>query len=144
MAIQVQIDSKKLIEKLIHKSREWDQFFVMSCEGGPDYLTTQAEQWRDELADRGYQVERTDVEDALLELASELCPDSPAAVDPKTYLFHKAGRWLTEQGKPFSVPPEAEEAFNGAWLELESLGEFRRALREWVRAGLENGKETVA
>jgi hypothetical protein len=55
----------------------------------------------------------------------------------KTLLFRRAGEWVGS--RPFSTPEEADEALNAAWYEAD-LEEFREALREWVRTGLENGK----
>src|SRR5918994_3241821 len=57
----------------------WRAFFRSCCEMSASRLRSQAWQFRDELEDQGYRFQADEVEDALLELARELLPDSPAA-----------------------------------------------------------------
>ncbi len=70
--------------ELFKGSYEWRAFFRSCCETSALRLRSQTWQFRDELKDRGNQFQADEVEDALLGLARELLPDTPAA------------RWNTE------------------------------------------------
>jgi hypothetical protein len=59
----------------------------------------------------------------------------------RTLLFRRAGEWVGT--RPFEAPEEADKALNDAWHDKD-LEEFREALREWARVGLERGKEKAA
>src|SRR3712207_5917942 len=65
--------------ELFKESREWRDFFRSCCEYSSFRLRAQAWQFREELKDRGNQFQADEVEDALLGLARELLPDTPAA-----------------------------------------------------------------
>src|SRR5918995_6194725 len=65
--------------ELFKESREWRAFFRSCCETSALRLRSQAWQFRDELKDRGKQFQAEEVEDAVLGLARELLPDTPAA-----------------------------------------------------------------
>src|SRR5215204_6964844 len=65
--------------ELFKESSEWRTFFRSCCETSSSRLLSQAWQFRDELKDRGNQLDTDEVEDALLSLARELLPDTPAA-----------------------------------------------------------------
>jgi hypothetical protein len=65
--------------ELFRESDEWRAIFRSCCETSPFRLRSQAWQFRDELKDRGNQFQVSEVEDALLGLARELLPDTPAA-----------------------------------------------------------------
>lgn len=65
--------------ELFKESREWRAFFRSCCEYSALRLRVQSWQFRDELKDRGNQFQADEVEDALLGLARELLPDTPAA-----------------------------------------------------------------
>lgn len=67
-----------LIETL-KGSKDLRTLFKGCCNTSALRLRSQAWQFRDELASRGYDVARKEVEDALFELARDLFPDSPAA-----------------------------------------------------------------
>src|SRR5918992_3098002 len=65
--------------ELFKKSSEWRAFFRLCCETSALRLRSQAWQFRDELGDRGHRFGSEEVEYALLGLARELLPDTPAA-----------------------------------------------------------------
>src|SRR3712207_137096 len=65
--------------ELFKESHDWRDFFRSCCETSAFRLRSQAWQFRDELKDRGNQFQVDEVEDALLGLARELLPDTPAA-----------------------------------------------------------------
>lgn len=129
--------TRKLIEKMLEE-QEWSLFFVMSCEYGPDRLTSQAWQWEKELSTRGHPANLTAVEDALLELAHELLPDSPAGTDPRSYLFNRAARWIGS--KPFETTDAEDAVLNEAFY--GDLAGFREALRAWCKVGLAKPRGT--
>lgn len=133
-------EAHRLIRKLL-KDPEWGHFFQFSCECGPDRFTSQVWQWHDELKARGWRVQKSAVEDALLELAHELLPDSPAGEDPRRYLFNRVARWIASLGRPFKTTDAEDVALNDAFY--ATLPEFREALRAWVKAGLEAGKKAA-
>src|SRR5215212_9269604 len=64
---------------LFQESGGWRVFFRSCCEMGASRLRSQAWQLRDELEDRGNRFQPYELEDALLGLARELLPQSPAA-----------------------------------------------------------------
>src|SRR5919112_1034638 len=65
--------------ELFKDSSEWRAFFRSCCETSAFRLRSQAWQFREELKDRGNQIQTDEVEDSLLGLARELLPDTPAA-----------------------------------------------------------------
>src|SRR5919107_3079789 len=65
--------------ELFKDSSGWRAFFRSCCETSPSRLRSQAWQFREELKDRGNQIQTDEVEDSLLGLARELLPDTPAA-----------------------------------------------------------------
>src|SRR5215208_6089950 len=65
--------------ELFKDSSEWRAFFRSCCETSLSRLRSQAWQFREELEDLGNQFQTEEVEDALLGLARELLPDTPAA-----------------------------------------------------------------
>src|SRR3712207_7056068 len=70
--------STALLE-LFKESQEWRIFFRSCCEYSAFRLRAQSWQFRDELKDRGIQFQADEVEDALLGLARELLPNTPAS-----------------------------------------------------------------
>src|SRR5215204_6682101 len=60
-------------------SHEWRTFFRSCCERSALSLRSQVWQFRDELKDRGHKLQAEELEDALLDLARELLPDTSAA-----------------------------------------------------------------
>ena len=71
--------SRTALLELLKDSSEWRAFFRSCCEISAFRLRAQAWQFRDELNDRGNQLQTDEVEDSLLGLATELLPDTPAA-----------------------------------------------------------------
>jgi hypothetical protein len=65
--------------ELFKESGGWRAFFRSCCERSALRLRSQAWQFQDELRDRGYDLLTDAVEDALLGLARELLPKTPAA-----------------------------------------------------------------
>src|SRR5918999_339023 len=65
--------------ELFKESSEWRAFFRSCCETSAFRQRSQAWQFRGELEDLGNQFQTEEVEDALLGLARELLPDTPAA-----------------------------------------------------------------
>ena len=65
--------------ELFKESSEWRAFFRSCCETSAFRLRSQAWQFREELKERGNGFLAEEVEDALLGLARELLPDTPAA-----------------------------------------------------------------
>src|SRR5918998_1632608 len=70
--------STALLE-LFKESSGWRAFFRSCCESSPSRLRSQVWQFRDELNERGHGFLTEEMEDALLGLARELMPDTPAA-----------------------------------------------------------------
>jgi hypothetical protein len=65
--------------ELFKESHQWRAFFRSCCEMGAFKLRAQAWQFRDEVKDRGNHLQADEVEYALLGLARELLPKTPAA-----------------------------------------------------------------
>jgi hypothetical protein len=65
--------------ELFKESSGWRAFFRSCSEYSAFRLRAQAWQFRDELRDRGKHLQADEVEDALLGLARELLPNTPAA-----------------------------------------------------------------
>ena len=134
---------------LFKESSEWRTFFRSCCEMSSLRLRSQSWQFRDELKDRGNQFQADEVEDALLGLARELLPDTPAAQWDaewahdlcKGALAHLARRYA----KLSTAEKEAVDLFGqDVWDErMHAAGfandpaAFRAALKGWERAGLE-------
>lgn len=127
---------RQKVEELVGSEAEWGHFFEECCKSS-ERLRAQAWQFRDELQERSRKTEwrmkfvLSDVEDALLELAVELLPDTPAgSCDPRELLFREAVAWLTEH------QPDQERWANFAegldWY--VPLGEFREELRRRMKA----------
>jgi hypothetical protein len=134
---------------LFKESSEWRTFFRSCCEMSSLRLRSQSWQFRDELKDRGNQFQADEVEDALLGLARELLPDTPAAQWDaewahdlcKGALAHLARRYA----KLSTAEKEAVDLFGqDVWDErMHAAGlandpaAFRVALKGWEQAGLE-------
>jgi hypothetical protein len=112
-------------------------------------LRSQAPQFRDELKERGHVFPTEEVEDALLGLARELLPDTPAAKWDtewahdlcKDALAHLAKRYAelsTADKETVDLSGQGvwDERMHGAGLANDPVA-FRVALKGWTRAGLE-------
>jgi hypothetical protein len=125
------VTTRRAIGDLLRESAEWRYFFRQCCEVGLERLYPQAWQWRDELQDRGHDASLEDVQNALLELPSELLPSTPAGSEsPKGFLFSEAVRLVFErEGGDATVRAFGDmAALEDAWE--RSIPEFRAFLRE--------------
>jgi hypothetical protein len=135
--------------ELFKESSEWRSFFRSCCETSTFRLRSQAWQFREELNDRANQFQAEEVEDALLGLARELLPDTPAAQWDaewahelcKDALAHLAERYAEfsaaeREVLDFSAQDVWDERMHGTGLANDPVA-FRVALDGWTRAGLE-------
>ena len=135
--------------ELFKESRKWRAFFRSCCETSAFRLRAQAWQFRDELRDRSNQLEADEVEDALLGLARELQPDTPAAHWDaewahdlcKGALAHLAEHYTElsvaeKQTVNLSAQDVWDERMHAAGLANDPAA-FRVALKGWEQAGLE-------
>jgi hypothetical protein len=135
--------------ELFKESSEWRAYFRSCCETSAFRLRSQAWQYREELADRGHKVQADEVENALLGLAKELLPDTPAAQWDaewahdmcKDALALLAKRYAElsateKEAVTLSTQDEWDERMHDAGLANDPLA-FRAALDGWMRAGLE-------
>jgi len=139
--------------ELFKDEREWRQFFRSCCETSTHRLMAQAWQFRAELRDRGYQFPAEDVEDALLALARQVLPDTPAAewdADWAHGLCKDALARLVKHYAELSVAEKeaVELSAQNVWDERMCIAgqgndpaAFRAALKGWERAGLEAIKQ---
>jgi hypothetical protein len=135
--------------ELFKDSSEWRAFFRSCCETSAFRLRSQAWQFREELKDRGNQIQTDEVEDSLLGLARELLPDTPAAQWDSQWahdLCKDALALLAKRYAEFSDPDTEvrdlsaqevwDEQMHAAGLANDPVA-FRVALEGWTRAGLE-------
>jgi hypothetical protein len=140
--------STALLE-LFKESKGWRIFFRACCEMSALRLRTQGWQFRDEAKDRGNQFQADEVEDALLGLARDLLPNTPAAQWDAAWAHELCKDALTRLAKSYAELSATEkEAVNlsaqDVWDErMHAAGlandpaAFRAALKGWERAGLE-------
>ena len=135
--------------ELFKKERRWRRFFKSCCETSTYRLTAQAWQFRDEFRDRSHHFPAEEVEDALLNLARDLLPESAAAkwdADRAHELCKRALTSLAEYHTRLSAKEKAaldlsaqdtwEERITAAAL-VNDYAAFRAALKGWEQAGLE-------
>jgi hypothetical protein len=135
--------------ELFKESSEWRVFFRSCCETSALRLRSQAWQLRNELNDRGTQFKADKVEDALLGLARELLPDTPAAQWDaewahelcKSALANLARRYgelstAEKEAVDFSAQNDWDEQMSRAGRENNPAA-FRAALKRWERVGAE-------
>ena len=140
--------STALLE-LFKESHEWRTFFRSCCETSAFRLRSQARQFREELKVLDNRFQADEVEDAMLGLARELLPDTPAAQWDdewahdlcKDTLAHLAKRYAElstadKETVDLSGQDVWDERMYGAGLANDPLA-FRVALEGWTRAGLE-------
>jgi hypothetical protein len=135
--------------ELFKESSGWRDFFRSCCEISAFRLHAQAWQFRDELKDRGNRFQADEVEYALLGLARELLPDTPAAQWDAEWAHELCKGVLTRLAKSYAELSATEkEAVNLSaqylWDErMHAAGlandpaAFRVALKGWEQAGLE-------
>ncbi len=135
--------------ELFKESSGWRAFFRSCCETSAFRLRSQAWQFRGELKDRGNQFQADEVEDALLSLASELVPDTPAARWDAEWAHELCKEVLTRLAEryaqlstadreilDFSAQDVWDERMHAAGLANDPAA-FRAALKGWARARLE-------
>ena len=135
--------------ELLKDSTGWRAFFRSCCESSAFRLRSQTWQFREELNDRGNAIQAEEVEDALLELARELLPDTPAAQWDAEWANDLCKDALAHLARAHAgLSAEEKEAVDlsgqGVWDEqMDAAGfandpiAFRVALDGWTRAGLE-------
>ena len=140
--------STALLELLKDSSR-WRAFFRSCCENSAFRVRSQAWQFCNALKDRSHKLQADEVEVALLELARELLPDTPAAhwdaewahdlcKDALAHLAKRYAEFSTAEKEvlDLSVQNEWDERMHEAGLANDPVA-FRVALDGWTRAGLE-------
>jgi hypothetical protein len=127
---------KDLIMDLVGED-EWAGTLELLCRR-PNVLIAQAWQFRDELQDRGNPQDLADVEIALVELARELLPDTPAGRGGDEYLRRAMGKRCfdyidSKRGRWGEHLKAQRDVVDRAWAK-GTLAELRRALREFACA----------
>jgi hypothetical protein len=135
--------------ELFKDSSEWRAYFRSCCEMSALRLRSQAWQFCEELENLGNQFQTEEVEDALLGLARELLPDSPAAQWDAEWAHELCNDALARLAQRYAEISTAEkevldlsaqevwdERMHEAGLANDPLA-FRVALDGWARAGLE-------
>jgi hypothetical protein len=135
--------------ELFKESSGWRSFFRSCSETSALRLRSQAPQFRNELKERGYGFLTEEVEDALLGLARELLPDTPAAQWDAEWAHDLCKYALARLAKRYTELSTADKeavdlSGHGVWDErMHDAGlandpvAFRMALKGWTRAGLE-------
>jgi hypothetical protein len=135
--------------ELFKESSGWRAFFRSCSETSALRLRSQAPQFRDELKERGHVFPTEEMEDALLGLARELLPDTPAAQwdtewahelcnDALAHLSERYAELSTADKEAVDLSGQGvwDERMHGAALANDPVA-FRVALEGLTRAGLE-------
>jgi hypothetical protein len=135
--------------ELFKNSSEWRAFFRSCCETGSSRLRLQAWQFREKLKERSHGFLTEEVEDALLGLARELLPDTPAAQWDAEWAHYLCKEALAHLARAYaglsaeekdtldlSAQDVWDERMHDAGLANDPVA-FRVALKGWTRAGLE-------
>ena len=135
--------------RLFKESQQWRLFFKSCCETSTLRLTAQSWQFRDPLKERGHKFTADEVEDALLELAREVLPNTPAAQwdcewahelckDTLSRLAEHYARLTLEERDVLNLSGQEawDERMHSTGLANDPVG-FRAALKGWEQAGLE-------
>ena len=135
--------------ELFKESGGWRIFFRSCCETSAFRLRSQAWQFRDELKDRGHELQADGVEVVLLEVARDFLPDTPAVrwdtewarrlCEATLARLNKCHDDLLEKDElVVDTSPEAEWiARMNAAAKANDPAAFRAAVKGWERAGLE-------
>jgi hypothetical protein len=134
---------------LFKDSSGWRAFFRSCCENSAFRLRTQTWQFREKLKERGHRFLTEEVEDALLGLARDLLPDTPAAQwdaewahelckDALAHLVKRYAELSTADKEAVDLSGQGvwDERMHAAGLANDPVS-FRVALDGWTRAGLE-------
>src|SRR5215211_7132662 len=134
--------------ELFRESNRWRTFFRSCCETSALRLRSQAWQFCDELKDRSHKLQADGVEDALLGLARELLPVTPAAQwdaewahelckDAIATLAKRYAEFSDADKKvlDFSAQEVWDERMHAAGLANDPVA-FRVALDGWTRTGI--------
>jgi hypothetical protein len=150
------MNARTALLELFKNSQEWRIFFRSWCENSALRLRSQAWQFRDEAKDRGHKLRAEDAEDALLALARELLPETPAAQWEAEWAHDLCKDALSRLANHYAgLSAEEKDALDlsgqDAWDErMRSAGldnnpaAFRAALKGWERTGLEAMKRVGA
>jgi len=141
--------------ELFKESSEWRSFFRSCCETSAFRLRSQAQQFRDELEERGHGFLTEEMEDSLLGLARELLPDTPAAQWDAEWAHELCKDGLARLAKRYvefsdadkevldlSVQEVWDERMHDAGLANDPVA-FRVALQGWERTGFEAMKQVL-
>jgi hypothetical protein len=147
------VKARTALLELFKKSSGWRDFFRSCCETSAFRLRSQVWQFRNDLKDRGDAFQADEVEDALLGLARELLPHTPAAQWDaewahglcKDALAHLAERYAElstadKEAVDLSGQGVWDERMDAAGLANDPVA-FRVALEGWTRVGLEAMKQ---
>ena len=141
--------ARTFLLELFKESVGWRAYFRSCCESNAFRLRVQTWQFREELKERGYGFLTEEVEDALLGLARDLLPDSPAAQWDAEWAHEVCKDALTRLANAYAgLSAEEKEALNLSAQEVwdermcaaaqdNDPAAFRAALRCWERAGLD-------
>jgi hypothetical protein len=142
------LKARTALLELFRESSEWRSFFRSCCETSAFRLRSQAWQFREELKEQGHGFLTDEVEDALVGLARDLLPDTPAAqwdaqwahVLSKDALACLAERYAEfsdaeKENLDLSCQQSWDERMHAAGLANDPIA-FRVALDDWTRAGL--------
>jgi hypothetical protein len=141
--------SRTALLEVFKESHEWRSFFRACCEVSAFRLRSQTWQFSAELQYRGARCETNEVEDALLGLAHELLPDTPAAQWDAEWAHELCKGALARLAKDYAEASRADIevldlSAHGMWDErLQAAASasdpaaFRAALDGWTRAGTE-------
>jgi hypothetical protein len=135
--------------ELFKDSSVWRAFFRSCCESSAFRLRSQTPQFRDELKEQGHGFLTEEVEDALLGLARDLLPNTPAAKWDAEWAHELCKDSLARLSERYTELSTAEKeavdlSGQGVWDErMHEAGlandpvAFRVALEGWTRAGFE-------
>jgi hypothetical protein len=135
--------------ELFKESSEWRAFFRSCCETSAFRVRSQLWQFREELKERGHGFLTEVVEDALLGLARELLPNTPAAKWDTEWAHELCKDALARLAKAYAgLSATEKEALDlsgqDVWDErMRAAGlandpaTYRAALEDWEMTGLE-------
>jgi hypothetical protein len=146
--------SRTALIELFKGSHEWRSFFRSCCETSAFRLRTQTWLFREELKEQGHGFPTEEVEDALLGLARELLPNTPAAQWDAEWAHELCKDALARLADAYTELSAEEKgaldlSAQEVWDERmcsagqdNDLAAFRAALQCWEREGLEAIEKT--